>query len=95
MVKIKDSDPRRSRPNLSAIFYRKYFKKNQQDVKLQFGKESWPATIIYNPSSKNSFISAGWSSFARASKLEVGDVCVFELINGKDLFDVHICRAQC
>ncbi|XP_057736982.1 B3 domain-containing protein LOC_Os12g40080-like [Arachis stenosperma] len=93
MVKIKDSDPRRSRPNLSAIFYRKYFKKNQQDVKLQFRKELWPATIIYNPSSKNSFISAGWSSFARASKLEVGDVCVFELINGKDLFDVHICRA--
>ncbi|RYR32291.1 hypothetical protein Ahy_A10g046882 isoform B [Arachis hypogaea] len=85
----------RKDPNLSAIFYRKYFKKNQQDVKLQFGKESWPATIIYNPSSKNSFISAGWSSFARASKLEVGDVCVFELINGKDLFDVHICRAQC
>ncbi|QHO04619.1 hypothetical protein HN51_060730 [Arachis hypogaea] len=95
MVKIKDSDPRRSRPNLSAIFYRKYFKKNQQDVKLQFEKELWPATIIYNPSSKNSFISAGWSSFARASKLEAGDVCVFELINKKDLFDVHICRAQC
>ncbi|KAL1292258.1 hypothetical protein AAHE18_20G258500 [Arachis hypogaea] len=95
MVKIRDSDPRRSRPNLSAIFYRKYFKKNQQDVKLQFGKESWPATIIYNPTSKNSFISAGWSSFARASKLEAGDVCVFEFINEKDLFDVHICRAQC
>ncbi|XP_025607540.1 B3 domain-containing transcription factor VRN1 isoform X2 [Arachis hypogaea] len=94
MVKIRDSNPRRSRPNLSAIFYRKYFKKNQQDVKLQFGKESWPATIIYNPTSKNSFISAGWSSFARASKLEAGDVCVFELINKKDLFDVHICRTQ-
>ncbi|XP_015934490.1 B3 domain-containing protein Os12g0591400-like [Arachis duranensis] len=94
MVKIRDSNPRRSRPNLSAIFYRKYFKKNQQDVKLQFGKESWPATIIYNPTSKNSFISVGWSSFARASKLEAGDVCVFELINKKDLFDVHICRTQ-
>ncbi|XLR17234.1 hypothetical protein S83_045172 [Arachis hypogaea] len=80
---------------LSAIFYRKYFKKNQQDVKLQFGKKSWPATIIYNPSSKNTFILAGWNSFARASKLEAGDVCVFELVNKKDLFDVHICRAQC
>ncbi|XP_025684543.1 B3 domain-containing protein Os12g0591400 [Arachis hypogaea] len=95
MVKIKDSDPRRSRPNLSAIFYRKYFKKNQQNVKLQFGKELWPVTIIYNPSSRNTFISAGWSSFARASKLEAGDVCVFELINKKDLFNVHICRVKC
>ncbi|XP_057739565.1 B3 domain-containing transcription factor VRN1-like isoform X1 [Arachis stenosperma] len=95
MVKIKDGDPRRSRPNLSAIFYRKYFKKNQQNVKLQFGKEMWPVTIIYNPSSRNTFISAGWSSFARASKLETGDVCVFELINEKDLFNVHICRVQC
>ncbi|XLU36146.1 hypothetical protein S245_072212, partial [Arachis hypogaea] len=47
MVKIRDSDPRKSRPNLSATFYRKYFKKNQQDVKLQFRKESWPTTIIY------------------------------------------------
>ncbi|XLR05576.1 hypothetical protein S83_071774 [Arachis hypogaea] len=95
MVKIKDSDPRRSRPNLSAIFYRKYFKKNQQNVKLQFGKKLWPVTIIYNPSSRNTFISAGWSSFARASKLEAGDVCVFELINEKDLFNVHVCRVQC
>ncbi|XP_015946762.2 B3 domain-containing transcription factor VRN1 [Arachis duranensis] len=95
MVKIKDSDPRRSRPYLSAIFYRKYFKKNQQNVKLQFGKELWPVTIIYNPSSRNTFISAGWSSFARANKLEAGDVCVFELINKKDLFNVHVCRVQC
>ncbi|XLT15034.1 hypothetical protein HN51_060724 [Arachis hypogaea] len=57
MVKIRESDPRKSRPNLPATFYRKYFRKNQQDVKLQFEKKSWPTTIIYNPTKKNTFIS--------------------------------------
>ncbi|MED6197729.1 hypothetical protein PIB30_059448 [Stylosanthes scabra] len=94
MVKIKNSDPSKSRPNLSGVFYRRYFKKNQQNVKLRFGKELLPAKFIYNPISRSAVFSAGWHAFAQACELDPGDVCFFELINGKDMFDVHICRAH-
>ncbi|MED6219258.1 hypothetical protein PIB30_034078 [Stylosanthes scabra] len=94
MVKIKNSNPRSSRPSLSGVFYRRYFKQNQQNVKLRFGKKLLPAKFIYNPLSRNAVFSKGWHAFAQANELEAGDVCFLELINGKDLLDVHICRAH-
>ncbi|MED6175137.1 hypothetical protein PIB30_075558 [Stylosanthes scabra] len=76
MVKIKRSDPKKSRPSISGVFFRKYFKKNKQHVKLRFGEKLLPANFIYNPSTKNAFFSSGWSSFVQASELEAGDILI-------------------
>ena len=68
----------------------------KQVVKIRFGKKVWPAKLIYYPIKSSAVISAGWRLFAQASKLQAGDVCIFELVNRKDpVLDVHICRGHC
>ncbi|MED6208327.1 hypothetical protein PIB30_044018 [Stylosanthes scabra] len=79
----------------SYKFFEKYFKNSPQDANIRFGKEVFPAKLLYRPSTFNASISAGWSLFAKASKLQVGDVCMFELTDRKDaVHDVRICRRQ-
>ena len=81
--------------NFSVAFFRKYFKEKKQDVKIRFRSKLWPVKLIYHPLNSHAFISAGWSLFAKASKLKVGDVCIFELIDRKDpVLDVHIYRGH-
>ena len=80
--------------NIPIVFFRKYFKE-KQNVKIRFGRKLWPAKLIYYPLNSMAFISAGWRLFVQASKLQVGDVCIFELINEKDpVLDVHIYRGH-
>jgi len=64
----------------------------EEYVILQIGKRSWNVKMICSKEAKNGgYLSAGWSLFASESELLPGDVCVFELINKKDLvFKVHV-----
>ncbi|KAK1325281.1 hypothetical protein QJS10_CPA01g01939 [Acorus calamus] len=39
---------------------------------------SW--TVNYIPSKDDNLLSGGWTAFMRATNLEVGDLCLFELI---------------
>lgn len=74
-------------PNLKGIIENK-----EANVNLQIGKRSWNLKLLrwYNDKSDRR-LSAGWFLFARESGLQAGDVCVFELINKKDLvFEVHV-----
>jgi hypothetical protein len=61
-------------------------------VMLQIGKRSWNLKLLHCNDDKNGRrLSAGWYSFASESGLQPGNVCVFELINKKDLvFKVHV-----
>ncbi|XP_045822251.1 B3 domain-containing transcription factor VRN1-like [Trifolium pratense] len=61
-------------------------------VMLQIGKRSWNVKLLRcNDGKKGRRLSAGWRLFASESGLKLGDVCVFELINKKDLvFKVHV-----
>ena len=55
----------------------------------------WPVKLyLYEQSVGSSCaVFAGWSAFARGNSLQVGDVCVFELIMGDDVvLKVHIFR---
>ncbi|XP_058782166.1 B3 domain-containing protein REM19-like [Vicia villosa] len=62
------------------------------NVMLQIGERSWNLKLLrcYNDRAKRRF-SAGWCAFAKESGVQAGDVCVFELINKKNLvFKVHV-----
>lgn len=60
---------------------------------LQFDEKIWQVELVSYPSDLTRKLSVGWSRFADENKLQVGDVCVFELINKEDaVLDVHIFR---
>ncbi|XP_019459711.1 PREDICTED: B3 domain-containing transcription factor VRN1-like isoform X1 [Lupinus angustifolius] len=74
-------------------FTRKYFNKKKQNVTLQLGNKFWPLKLLCYPYNTPSKLSSGWSLFVEESKLQVRDICIFELINREDaIFDVHIFR---
>ncbi|CAK8565807.1 unnamed protein product [Lathyrus sativus] len=79
-------------PNLKGIIENK-----TTNVKLQIGKRSWNLKLLPSYNSKtHRCLSAGWSSFARESGVQPGDVCVFELINKEALvFKVHVFQQDC
>ncbi|PHT89522.1 hypothetical protein T459_04635 [Capsicum annuum] len=85
-----------SRPyilNISSTFARKYFLENDGNLVLRVpGSGSW--SVKYTICSKNAKVHSGWKAFVIENKLKVGDVCVFEVSKGAQLFvDVTIFRA--
>ncbi|MED6150899.1 hypothetical protein PIB30_077085 [Stylosanthes scabra] len=94
IVKIRQANVSRSKVNFDASFFRKYCNK-EQNVQIRFQGKLLPAKMQCYPYLSQAVISSGWGLFARESKLQAGDVIVFELIK-RDVptFDVHIYRAQ-
>ncbi|MED6151620.1 hypothetical protein PIB30_084198 [Stylosanthes scabra] len=93
IVKIRQTI--RTSANLPASFFTKYFKNEQQKVKLRFEGRLFPAKLCYYRHCYTALISAGWPHFVRASKLQTGDVILFELVDKDDpVFEAHLYRAQ-
>ncbi|MED6219254.1 hypothetical protein PIB30_034074 [Stylosanthes scabra] len=93
IVKIRQTI--RTSANFAASFFTKYFKNEQQKVKIRFEGRLFPAKLCYYRDASHALISAGWRRFARASKLQPGDVILFELVDRDDpVFETHIYRAQ-
>jgi len=63
-----------------------------KNVIIQIRKRSWNVKLLRRYEGRyGRRLSAGWSLFASESGLQPGDVCVFELINKKDLvFNVYV-----
>jgi len=63
-----------------------------KNVVLQIGRRSWNVKLLRCYEGKyDRRLSKGWRLFLSGSGLKSGDVCVFELINKKDLvFKVHV-----
>ncbi|KAK7280572.1 hypothetical protein RJT34_25636 [Clitoria ternatea] len=78
-------------PNLKGCIENK-----EKSVVLQIGEQSWYVKLLpAQPPLRWGRFSAGWSLFATESKLQSGDVCVFELISSQDpVFKVYIFKAQ-
>ncbi|CAJ2657109.1 unnamed protein product [Trifolium pratense] len=73
-------------PSLKGVIENK-----EKHVMLQIGKRSWNLKLLCSDDKNGRRLSAGWSKFASESGLQPGDVCIFELINKKDLvFNVHV-----
>ncbi|MED6219248.1 hypothetical protein PIB30_034068 [Stylosanthes scabra] len=95
IVKITKANTSTSPANFQPSFYEKHFKDDEQPIHIRFERELLPAKVCYYQHSSLAVISAGWRHFHRTSKLQPGDVTVFELVNREDpLFDVHIYRAH-
>ncbi|CAL0318550.1 unnamed protein product [Lupinus luteus] len=95
IVKIKRSLMLRNGPNVPYLFSRKYFEKRKQTVIIQFGKKLWPVSFLHYEYKSAGQLSSGWSLFAEESKLQVEDVCIFELIYREiAVFGVHVFRGH-
>ncbi|RYQ86777.1 hypothetical protein Ahy_B10g106412 [Arachis hypogaea] len=94
-MKLVKSNLQRSRANFKASFYTKYFENKEQNVEIQYKGKLWPAKLLCYPVAAAAYISNGWRPFSLENDLKVGDVCVFELINGENpVLDAHIYRAN-
>jgi hypothetical protein len=78
-------------PDLKGVIENK-----DQNVILQTGKRSWNVKLLRCYEGENRRrLSAGWNLFLSGSGLKSGDVCVFELINKKDLvFKVRVFKSD-
>jgi len=60
-------------------------------VELKMGEQSWFVKANYYHSIHGCRFSAGWRQFIKESKVEIGDTCLFKLIDErKFVFDVSI-----
>ncbi|XP_043805911.1 B3 domain-containing transcription factor VRN1-like isoform X3 [Manihot esculenta] len=74
-------------------FSRRNIKDCVANLTLQFGDRLWPVKLIrYSKWNVVRFCS-GWSVFARENSLEMGDVCIFELIK-IDVLNVYIFKCD-
>lgn len=78
--------------NVQASFFKSFFNRKKQTVKLQVEDRSWPVNLVPNGNFAGR-LSGGWARFAKEHCLKEGDVCIFELteMNGSAL-KVHVFR---
>ncbi|XP_058728313.1 B3 domain-containing transcription factor VRN1-like [Vicia villosa] len=94
-VKLRSNHWNEYKPRIPNSFSRKYLCYQKKTVMLQFDEKIWPVELTCYPSDLTRKLSVGWSRFAEENKLQVGDVCVFELINKEDaVLDVRIFRGR-
>ncbi|XVF41611.1 hypothetical protein PTKIN_Ptkin01aG0293300 [Pterospermum kingtungense] len=71
-------------PIVPESFCKGYIKCIPQDVTLKVKEKSWPIRIrLSNRFERAAKFGAGWRAFAAENKLQVGNVCVFEMIKRK------------
>ncbi|MED6219244.1 hypothetical protein PIB30_034063 [Stylosanthes scabra] len=94
IVKTRQANLSRTKVSFDASFFRKYFNK-EQNVQIRFQGKLLSAKLQCYPYLTQAVMTSGWGLFARESKLQPGDVIIFELIKREvPTFDVHIYRAQ-
>ncbi|KAH0696573.1 hypothetical protein KY289_014055 [Solanum tuberosum] len=73
-------------------FARTYIPENCSNIMLRVaGRGSWPVTYYKGPTQAK--IGIGWGAFVLDNQLKLGDICVFEVIKGTQIFmDVTIFR---
>ncbi|XP_057991271.1 B3 domain-containing transcription factor VRN1-like isoform X2 [Hevea brasiliensis] len=77
-----------SRLNIPATAAREYFNKSGAVTLNTVDGKTWSVRYSYKEYSRNKLsakLNNGWRKFAKENHLEVGDVCVFELINRIDI----------
>ncbi|KAK9996873.1 hypothetical protein SO802_021559 [Lithocarpus litseifolius] len=81
--------------SIPVRFTQKKYIQSGQYVTLKVGDKSWKVLFSIAGEKRPGSFSSRWSTFARANGLQVGDVCVFELIkrdNNGVVLEVSIFR---
>ncbi|KAL6224713.1 hypothetical protein ACLB2K_003568 [Fragaria x ananassa] len=68
----------RNNVTVPASFFKSFFNRKKQTVKLQVEDRSWPVNLVPNGIFAGR-LSAGWAQFAKEHCLKEGEVCIFEL----------------
>ncbi|KAL2327173.1 hypothetical protein Fmac_020600 [Flemingia macrophylla] len=78
-------------------FVRKHLLNMKQNVMMiQFRKKLWHVKFSSHASSVSGVLAGGWTSFATENELQLGDICIFELVNKEDaILDLHVFRNHC
>ncbi|XP_065617635.1 B3 domain-containing protein REM16 [Quercus suber] len=82
--------------SISSSFAKKYMRKMSGEFVIlrSFNGGTWSVKFSFFEARTNAKFRQGWKKFARDNNLKVGDVCIFELINGVEVaFKVSIFRA--
>ncbi|KAM7264554.1 hypothetical protein ACFE04_002237 [Oxalis oulophora] len=83
---------------IDSDFAQTYFKEKQgKVVLLNSDGETWPAMYRKTISNSRLYVTLhnGWNTFVRANQLKLGDECVFELINRREIMlNVRIIRSN-
>ncbi|XP_050204745.1 B3 domain-containing transcription factor VRN1-like isoform X2 [Mercurialis annua] len=85
-------DPEYNSPTIPKTFAGKFLQKDYDNVILKSSDGgSW--SVAYSYSSSRGRFQVGWRPFVHDNKIEAGDVCAFELMNGTKIkFKVTIFR---
>ncbi|XP_045820321.1 B3 domain-containing transcription factor VRN1-like isoform X2 [Trifolium pratense] len=78
-------------------FSKQYLNGKKGIATIVIGEEdkTWDLKFKFNDVSNRTMLHGGWGSIVEEYDLKVGDICVFELIDGKSIsFKVHIVRAN-
>ncbi|KAL7193193.1 hypothetical protein ACSBR2_024910 [Camellia fascicularis] len=70
--------------SIAMSFVNAHMKKSKTTVKLQVSDKLWPVNLISYQSSSSAMLRGGFTAFAKEQSLQVGDVCIFELIDRDD-----------
>ncbi|CAJ1932451.1 unnamed protein product [Sphenostylis stenocarpa] len=83
-------------PRVPSIFVRNYvINKHMKVMMLRLGNNLWPVTFVFHQNDASGTLSAGWPLFSRENNLQMGDVCIFELVNREDVtLAVHVFRGH-
>ncbi|KAL4653425.1 hypothetical protein ACB092_01G302300 [Castanea dentata] len=82
--------------SISSSFAKKYMRKMSGEFVIlrYFNGGTWSVKFSFHKAQTQAKFRQGWKKFARDNNLKVGDVCIFELINGVEVaFKVAIFRA--
>ncbi|KAL6637450.1 hypothetical protein ACP70R_025022 [Stipagrostis hirtigluma subsp. patula] len=80
--------------NLPTQYVKRHLGRQERTILLRRGGKSYEAKLCINgPTSR--FSSGGWRRFVKEYSVEVGDICVFELLKEREMctMNVHIIRA--
>ncbi|KAH7659104.1 B3 DNA binding domain-containing protein [Dioscorea alata] len=78
--------------SIPATFY-PYLPSESLPVVLSYGNKFWKMTYCVNRRTRRLY--CGWEKFATDNKLKIGDGCIFELVDSKNLqFKVQILPGQ-
>lgn len=81
--------------NIPNVFFKKYMGIKAKSVVLRVSEKSWTVNFVPYSNSCGKF-HGGWPKFVKDNNLQIGDECIFELVDDRNLmFKVSIFSSSC
>ncbi|CAK7332187.1 unnamed protein product [Dovyalis caffra] len=77
--------------NLPKRYLMEFTKGAKQNVTLRISKKTW--SVKLTPSGHHLRLREGWRAFAKSNSLKIGDICIFEVLEGTAL-ELQACGSK-